>query len=597
MGNGIKVTNMYDTDGYLSKIIYDKSTTPVSNVLTLTTDFDKNNDNLKSRINSAFGNYTETFEYDALDRLTKFTNKLGVLESQTYDASGKITGNSLGTYDYDAVKKYQNTAINMNTAAVSYYSSRGNLNVSYNAFKSPIEIEELNVDKIGFSYNSDNQRSTIYYGGFQTNKFERPLRKYYSADGTMEVKENRTTNKLEFITFIGGDGYSASIAAKNDGSTLKYLYLHRDYQGTIVAVTDENAVVLEKRLFDAWGSTIKVQDGSGNLLNGFTVLDRGYTGHEHLQSVGLINMNARLYDPMLHRFLQVDNFIQDASSTQNYNQYGYVLNNPLKYTDLSGNKIDSPQGGCDTCGPSETEQSLIGGIISTVVTNWDSWGIKDWANKNINLKKWDRWRKDTFNLRNRFGGKKSSSPPPVAPNMSSYLSLNNENFKGLAIDSNNRGTVNSNRNSVNSTCPECLNPATIGHNLFYLSYPGGDNPQSYNDDYSYSYVPKNISEYQAIGHDRRYDNLKIQGLSGLLTDARATGADWKFVMEESKLALIPGYGIRERFYAGSLGIGLGLFSLPKTLLFIAQPGGFLRARMWYEKSNKGVNNAPTVHKH
>ncbi len=75
--------------------------------------------------------------------------------------------------------------------------------------------------------------------------------------------------------------------------------MHRDYQGTILAVTDENAAVVEKRLFDAWGSIIKVQDGSGNRLNGLTVLDRGYTGHEHLQSVGLINMNARLYDPMI----------------------------------------------------------------------------------------------------------------------------------------------------------------------------------------------------------------------------------------------------------------------------------------------------------
>ena len=65
-------------------------------------------------------------------------------------------------------------------------------------------------------------------------------------------------------------------------------------------------------------------------------MDRGYTGHEHLQSVGLIHMNGRLYDPKLHRFLQTDNYVQDPSNTQNYNRYGYVLNNPLKYTDPSG---------------------------------------------------------------------------------------------------------------------------------------------------------------------------------------------------------------------------------------------------------------------
>ncbi|MNL02744.1 hypothetical protein D3C87_1232630 [compost metagenome] len=79
-----------------------------------------------------------------------------------------------------------------------------------------------------------------------------------------------------------------------------------------------------------------MQDGAGSTLSGLTILDRGYTGHEHLQSVGLINMNARLYDPKLHRFLQPDNNIQDPFNTQNYNRYGYVLNNPLKYTDPSG---------------------------------------------------------------------------------------------------------------------------------------------------------------------------------------------------------------------------------------------------------------------
>jgi hypothetical protein len=47
-------------------------------------------------------------------------------------------------------------------------------------------------------------------------------------------------------------------------------------------------------------------------------------------------MNGRLYDAKLHRFLQPDNYVQDPSNTQNYNRYSYVLNNPLKYTDPSG---------------------------------------------------------------------------------------------------------------------------------------------------------------------------------------------------------------------------------------------------------------------
>lgn len=70
-----------------------------------------------------------------------------------------------------------------------------------------------------------------------------------------------------------------------------------------------------------------------------TFSDRGDTGHEHLQSVGLINMNARLYDAKLHRFLSPDKYIQDPSNTQNYNRYGYCVNNPTKYTDITGNEF------------------------------------------------------------------------------------------------------------------------------------------------------------------------------------------------------------------------------------------------------------------
>jgi RHS repeat-associated protein len=63
---------------------------------------------------------------------------------------------------------------------------------------------------------------------------------------------------------------------------------------------------------------------------------RGYTGHEHLPWFGLVNMNGRLYDPAVGSFLSPDNYIQMPDFTQNYNRYGYALNNPLKYTDPSG---------------------------------------------------------------------------------------------------------------------------------------------------------------------------------------------------------------------------------------------------------------------
>ena len=83
------------------------------------------------------------------------------------------------------------------------------------------------------------------------------------------------------------------------------------------------------------------------------MLDRGYTGHEHLASVGFIHCNGRLYDPALHRFLMPDNYIQDPFNTQNFNRYGYCLNNPLIYNDKNG----------------EFWNLIIGAVIGGII-NW-----------------------------------------------------------------------------------------------------------------------------------------------------------------------------------------------------------------------------------
>jgi len=138
-----------------------------------------------------------------------------------------------------------------------------------------------------------------------------------------------------------------------------HYYLHRDYLGSILAITDQLGRVVEKRHFDAWGNLVFVKDGQDNDLGQLTFLDRGYTGHEHLQGVALVHMNGRLYDPTVRRFLAPDNFIQDISNTQNFNRYGYVWNNPLVYTDQNGEWIHIAIG------------AVIGGLV-----NWGIHGFK-----------------------------------------------------------------------------------------------------------------------------------------------------------------------------------------------------------------------------
>lgn len=267
------------------------------------------------------------------------------VDSQNYDERGRITDNNVGQYFYTSTTThpYQNTSIAMLPQAEAYYNTHSLQDISYNAFKSPIQIKEQGFETINFGYNAMGQRQIMYFGDANTDKTLRPFRRYYSADGSMEVTFTKAAGtvpeSVEFVTYIGGDAYSSAVLLKSNGTTQNYFYLHRDNQNSILAITNATGAVVEKRLFDPWGAVIAVQNGAGVALAKLTFFDRGYTGHEHLQGVGLINMNARLYDAKLHRFLQADNFVQDLDNTQNYNRYAYCLNNPLRYTDPSGNII------------------------------------------------------------------------------------------------------------------------------------------------------------------------------------------------------------------------------------------------------------------
>ncbi|MGY3212688.1 RHS repeat-associated core domain-containing protein [Mucilaginibacter sp. HD30] len=246
-----------------------------------------------------------------------------------------------------------------------------------------MEISVTGKEKLSFQYNGSERRAHMYYGGEQTDFTTRPFRRHYSEDGSMEITEDILTGKTAFVFYLGGDAYSAPAIWKHEqtssGTAAGMYYLHRDYQGSILMITDATGTIREKRHFDAWGNIVKLTDGVGTNLSAFIILDRGYTGHEHLLGVALINMNGRLYDPLLHRFLGPDNFVQDVDNTQNFNRYGYALNNPLKYTDPSGEILFAflaPVLGNFLTGV--VTGAVLGGAAYTVSVALSPGGFKNW---------------------------------------------------------------------------------------------------------------------------------------------------------------------------------------------------------------------------
>ena len=144
-----------------------------------------------------------------------------------------------------------------------------------------------------------------------------------------KVTENGVTKKLHYLTSATGL-FAIFVSTSNGGGTMHYTL--KDHQGSLAAVVRGNTV--ERLSYDPWGRQRNTTDFGYDNVN--YTFDRGYTLHEHYDDFDLINMNGRLYDPILGRMLSPDVVIQDEQNSQAYNRYSYCFNNPLRFTDPSG---------------------------------------------------------------------------------------------------------------------------------------------------------------------------------------------------------------------------------------------------------------------
>jgi RHS repeat-associated protein len=256
---------------------------------------------------------TRTYGYDDLNRLTSATSaSFGGTLTWQYNQIGNMTHNNrYGNYAYgDPLHKHAVTQAGADTYT---YDSNGNMTggagrtITHDYDNRATSIVKAGAATISV-YDAGGQRvkkvipgaTTIYIG------------KYYECTSGVCTKY-----------IFGGSDRIVSIVGTNTR------YYHTDHLRSSSVITDQNGISVQALYYYPYG---EIHSNIGSDLTKYK-----FTGQEWDAETGLYYYGARYYDPKLGKFITPDTIVPDFSAPQTLNRYSYCANNPILYTDPSGN--------------------------------------------------------------------------------------------------------------------------------------------------------------------------------------------------------------------------------------------------------------------
>ena len=287
---------------------------------------------------------TESFGYDTIGRLTGWGLTSGQAPikstSYSYDNAGNLRfagaderafGNQDGTLPH-ALTWHDGTAAGLETfdydgagrqTAVRAESGAATRQVSYNSFDLPRTVT------------SNGSTTTFGYDAFGNKTREVTRNSAGAVTGAsyylLGLYEKRITpaGVTQVYHLTGTDGPIGQAVTTNNGASYTMQYTLPDHLGSTSAVVSAAGQLTQALFYDPWG---RRTDAAGAPFTGGTGgVTRGFTGHEHEDALGLINMRGRYYDPALDTFLT-----PDPLNTPAGNPYAYTDNDPLNHTDPTG---------------------------------------------------------------------------------------------------------------------------------------------------------------------------------------------------------------------------------------------------------------------
>ena len=357
---------------------------------------------------------SEAFSYDAENRLCDIGTAGGTCSTSsmmTYKSDGSFKSNGVYT-GYSYANTAQNETLpdgttysytqphavasvnDGNTTRNFTYDADGDLKTEsgdvnrtlyWTSFNKPSEIDADSATE-RFTYGPTRERLQTSVTSVNNGVSHTVTTTY--IDGLFESVSDTSNGTTTYKHYIAADGVRVGVenlAVDSGGNvtadTLSFYV--RDEVGSVIAAVTENLGGANQQFavysYDVWGKSRPttganafVDPSPGTYMPGtLPGQHEGFATHEDLEDIGIVDMEGRIYDPEIGRFLSPDPNVQYPLSSQGYNRYTYVNDNPLSLSDPTGYFSGNPILGaaaailvtwaCEgTCGGAATSAFLAG---------------------------------------------------------------------------------------------------------------------------------------------------------------------------------------------------------------------------------------------